>query len=236
MENKQPKTAFILAAGFGTRLKPYTDSLPKALVPYKGKPMIENVISKLADCGYNRILINTHHFYRKIEEYFSQREGNENIILIHEEKILGTGGALKNAERYFEDSDSLLIYNTDVDSNVDLFELEKFYVESKAAALLCVQDRKTSRYLLCDKNNRIIGRTESGNPIIYDKNFLSYDFKRAFCGIHVINPAFVKDFPAANDSYDIIPQYMKLISEGNLIKSFDIRNAAWKDLGRPDNL
>ena len=99
MENKFSKTAFILAAGFGTRLQPYTDSLPKALVPYKGKPMIENVITKLVEYGYNRILINTHHLYRKMEDYFSQRQGNENIILIHEEKILGTGGALKNAER-----------------------------------------------------------------------------------------------------------------------------------------
>lgn len=236
MENKFSKTAFILAAGFGTRLQPYTDSLPKALVPYKGKPMIENVITKLVEYGYNRILINTHHLYRKMEDYFSQRQGNENIILIHEEKILGTGGALKNAERYIEDSDSLLIYNTDVDSNVDLYELEKFYVESKAAALLCVQDRKTSRYLLCDKNNRIIGRTESGNPVIYDKNFNSYVFKKAFCGIHIVNPGIILDFPQINEAYDIIPQYMKMISEGTMVSSFDISVSKWKDLGIPENL
>jgi NDP-sugar pyrophosphorylase family protein len=236
MENKHSKTAFILAAGFGSRLKPFTDTLPKALVPYKGKPMIENVISKLARFGYDRILINTHHFYEKMNEYFTNRPGNENIILIHEEKILGTGGALKNAGKFIDNSAPLLIYNTDVDCDLNLNELEEFFIKTNASAVLCVQDRKTSRYLLCDKNNLIIGRTESDKPVIFAKHLNSYDFKRAFCGIHIINPDIICDFPQINEAYDIIPQYMKLISENKLIISFDISNYKWKDLGIPQNL
>ena len=114
MKNPEVKKAFILAAGLGTRLKPLTENLPKALVPFKGKPMIENVISKLNRAGINDILINTHHRADKMEEYFANRSGNENITLIHEAQILGTGGAIKNAEKHLSDTEAFLVYNTDV--------------------------------------------------------------------------------------------------------------------------
>jgi len=233
--NESEKTAFILAAGFGTRLKPFTDTLPKALVPYKGKPMIENVISKLEYFGYNKIFINTHHFHDKMEKYFSEREGNENITLIHETEILGTGGALKNVLPFLNINSHTLIYNTDVDCEVDLEKLESYFLNKSASAVLCVQERKTSRYLIFDKNKQLIGRTESGIDKLYAAYNGEYQ-KKAFCGIHIISNSIINDFLPENKNFDIIPQYLKLAGEQKSILYYEISDNFWKDLGIPENL
>jgi NDP-sugar pyrophosphorylase family protein len=91
-------TAMILAAGFGTRLKPLTESIPKALVEFNGEPMVYHVIKKLESFGIRKIVLNTHHLAGKINDYFANNSFDAEIILVHEEKILGTGGAIKNAE------------------------------------------------------------------------------------------------------------------------------------------
>lgn len=237
MNNEKITAAFIPAAGFGTRLKPFTDTLPKALVPYKGTPMIENVISVLKKFGVTDFYINTHHFADKMEKYFSDRTASEKITLIHEENILGTGGALKNAEKFLEKNENFYVYNTDVDCDADLNELSSFHLQTKSIASLCVQNRKTSRYLLCDEQNRLIGRTEDGIDKIYAsiKHNITFS-KKAFCGIHVISSKIFKYLKAESESFDIIPQYMKLLNISEEIRVFDISHNKWKDLGIPENL
>ena len=87
----------ILAAGYGKRLMPLTEYTPKALVEYKGKPIIYHVIRKLENSGLRKIIINTHHLANKMNEYFANNSFNSEITLIHETNLLGTGGAIKNA-------------------------------------------------------------------------------------------------------------------------------------------
>lgn len=235
MNNYTIKKALILAAGFGTRLKPLTYNLPKALVPYKGRPMIENVISKLSSYGIDEIVINTHHHADRMEDYFSSRSGNEKITLIHEEEILGTGGALKNAERELIGSESFLVYNTDVDCEVNLEEFIKFHQEKAGIATLCVQERETSRYLICDCAGKLIGRTEGGQKVFYSKTAKEYRLM-AFCGIHILNSGIFSFFPKNESNFDIIPLYMSLLENDRQINYYDISSVYWKDLGTPENL
>jgi len=229
------KKAFILAAGFGTRLKPLTEKLPKALVPYKGRPMIENVISKLISFGIDDIVINTHHHADKMEEYFSSRSGSGNITLLHETEILGTGGALKNAQKELMESENFLVYNTDVDCDLNLDDFCIFHFENKGIATLCVQERRTSRYLICDKAGKLIGRTENGKNVFYSE--VTEEFRlTAFCGIHIMNKDIFSYFPEIELNFDIIPVYMSLVKDSKQIFTYDISGVQWRDLGTPENL
>ncbi|HWA05209.1 MAG TPA: sugar phosphate nucleotidyltransferase [Ignavibacteria bacterium] len=234
--NEHPvKHAFILAAGFGTRLKPLTDDLPKALVPYKGRPMIENVIDKLLSYGIEKIAVNTHHYSDKMKDYFADRCGKPEIEIICEKEILGTGGALKNAELYLSDAEDVLIYNTDVDCEIDLDEFYSFHFASKGIASLCVQTRNTSRYLLCNSNGKLVGRTENGLDVVYASGSSSY-VRKAFCGIHIVNRRLFPFLREKTGNFDIIPEYMRLVSTDKDIFTFDITGVRWKDLGIPQNL
>lgn len=236
MANKKNK-AFILAAGLGTRLKPFTDTLPKALVPYKNKPMIENVIQKLSNAGYKDILINTHHFSDLMKEYFNKRKGDENITLIFENEILGTGGAIKNAEKYLSDSDYFVVYNTDVDCEADLNLISKFHSNNNALATLCVQSRKTSRKLIVDEKGKLLGRTENNQDVIYGEcPNQDESYYKAFCGIHIINSEIFNFFDTYTNPFDIIEFYMFLIKKGILLKTYDLTDIYWRDLGIPQNL
>lgn len=237
MPDKRIISAFILAAGFGTRLKSYTIELPKALVPYKGKPMIENVISKLKAMGITDFYINTHHFAEKMEKYFFERKSDENITLIREKNILGTGGALKNAEEYLNKHHSFIIYNTDVDCEVDMNEFCEFHKKSNSIATLCVQERKTNRYLLCSKKGILVGRTEDKTEKVYSESEKEENFRKmAFCGIHIVNNEIFKHLNNEQEVFDIIPFYMKMLKQGEKISVFDITENMWKDLGVPENL
>ncbi len=231
-------TAFILAAGFGTRLMPLTKNLPKALVSYKGKPMIENVISKLKAFGVTDFYINTHHHADKMVEYFSGRKGDEQITLIHEKEILGTGGALKNAAKFLPQHGNFIIYNTDVDSDAELNELMAFHINKNSLVTLCVQNRETKRYLLFNEEGRLVGKAENGSDKIYieDIGAARKIVKKNFCGIHAVNSRIFSYLESESDSFDVISFYMKMINIGEKIYSIDISEKFWIDLGTPENL
>jgi len=238
MTNNKITCAFILAAGFGTRLKPFTDDLPKALVLYKGKPMIENVITRLKSFGINEFYINTHHFAGKMEEYFSARKGDEQITLIHEKEILGTGGAIKNAAKFLPQKGNFIIYNTDVHSDAEINELMAFHTGKNALVTLCVQNRDTKRYLLFDEEGRLVGKAENGSDKIYieDIGAARKIVRKNFCGIHAVNSRIFSDLKPENESFDVIAFYMKMVNKGEKIYSFDISQKFWKDLGTPNSL
>ena len=217
------KKAMILAAGLGTRLKPLTDTMPKALVEYNGIPMISRVIQKLTSEGINDIVINTHHFSDQIENYFSENYFGVKITLIKEEEILGTGGAVKNAEKYLSEADDFIVYNTDIDSEINIKEMYQHHVNFKAIATLAVQFRQTNRPILIDEDMNFRGRAYNSG----------YEFKKAaFCGIHVINKNIFRYFPDRK-IFDIIDFYCDLISALDLkIKCYNITDIYWRDLGK----
>lgn len=159
----------IFAAGLGTRLKPLTDKMPKALVEVGGKPLLERVILKLRDAGFDHIVVNVHHFANQITDWLEQHDFGISIKTSDEtSELLDTGGGLKKALTLFRTDEPILIHNVDILSNADLKE---FYNDGpvmmnygsgqpfNASATLLVSWRKTKRYLLFDQDMRLVGWT-----------------------------------------------------------------------------
>jgi len=152
----------IFAAGLGSRLKPLTDTMPKAMVPIAGHPMLEHVILKLKAAGFTEIVINIHHFGDQILDFLKVNENFGLTIHISDERdlLLDTGGGVKKARSFFENSDEpFLIHNVDILSDVNLKELYDYHLQSGGVATLLASRRKTSRYLLFDEKKKLCGWT-----------------------------------------------------------------------------
>ena len=196
--------AMIFAAGLGTRLKPLTDRIPKALVSVGGEPLLKRVIFQLKDAGFTRIVVNVHHFSQQIIDYLRENNNFGMDIRISDEsdKLLETGGGIKKAWPLFDQTEPILIHNVDILSNVNL---QKFYQNAPLAARLLVSERKTKRYLLFDDTRRLVGWTniETGEvkspyPGLNPKDYQMY----AFSGIHMVAPSL---FPLMEDEPDKFP-------------------------------
>ena len=194
--------AMIFAAGLGTRLRPLTDTLPKALVPVCGSPLIEHVCRKLQDQGVDEAVVNVHHFADKIQQWLSEQpwicretscktEGKMLVQVSDERKcLLETGGAVLHAREYLEGCGSFLIHNVDILSDLDIRWLET-RVHEEALATLLVSSRKSSRQLLFDPqtmalvgwHNLQTGQVRSPFPGLDPEKCLSL----AFSGIHVMS-------------------------------------------------
>lgn len=156
--------AMIFAAGIGSRLKPITDTLPKALVPISGEPLIKILIDKLKSYGYDDVVINLHHFAQKIRDYV-QAENNFgfNISFSDETDLLrNTGGAIKHATEYLKGNEPFLVHNVDILSNLDLDDFYDYHMSNSISidtplATILVSDRKTTRYFLFDNANNLVG-------------------------------------------------------------------------------
>ena len=175
------KQAMIFAAGLGTRLKPLTDTMPKALVPVAGQPLLWHVIMKLKDAGFGRIVVNVHHFADQIIDYLCANDnfGLDIRISDEREQLLETGGGIKKALPLFDPSEPILIHNVDILSNLDLNALPT------DAPLLVVSERKTKRYLQFNDTMRLIGwkNIETGEVKGCEGHSL------AFSGIHLFHPS-----------------------------------------------
>ena len=155
------KQAMILAAGLGTRLKPLTDTMPKALVPVGGRPLIDIIIGRLREQGYDRFVVNIHHFAQMIIDHVAEQEYAPLVHFSDErEQLLETGGGLKKAAPLFTDDVPILIHNVDILDNVDFGWFSRQHLPDEDAVLL-VSRRKTKRYLLFDNAMRLMGWTNN---------------------------------------------------------------------------
>lgn len=218
----------ILAAGFGTRLKPLTLEMPKALVKYKGIPLIEHVIKKLISAGIDEIVINTHYFSGQVENFFKEHDFGIKVILVYEKEILGTGGGIKNARRYLEDTNSFLVYNADVISDIDISNMYFNHKKNDAFVSLAVNGRDTSRPLLFNENKNLSGYVTNNKT--FSNSGVKAGIKKGFCGIHILSSEIFNLFPA-EEKFDIIPVYSGIAAE-KFITFYDIGDAYWKDLGK----
>ncbi len=229
--------AFILAAGLGTRLKPITNKLPKALVKLNGIPLLEIVIKKLIKYGFNEIIINVHHFANQIIEFLQLNNYFNTTIIISDERdlLLDTGGALKKASCLFNDNLPFLIHNVDVLSNINLRELFEYHTTQNSAVTIAVQKRISTRYFLFDHEKNLCGwkNVKSGETKIVRKP--SGDLSEyAFSGIHIVNPSVFKNFPA-KDVFSIIDFYLALASK-NKITYYEHNENFFFDLGTIESL
>lgn len=256
----QTSQAMIFAAGLGTRLKPITDRMPKALVPVGGQPLLWHVIQKLRAAGFERIVINVHHFADQIIDYI---EANQNFgldIRISDERValLDTGGGIKHALPLFDPSMPILIHNVDILSNVDLAALYQAMLDSQADALLLVSQRQTKRYLLFADDDRLCGWTniETGEvkgplstihhppftihhplfTIHHPLSTIHHPLKQlAFSGIHVLSPSTFSLFEQMPDRFSIIDFYLQYASQC-FFKGKAQENLRLLDVGKLDSL
>jgi len=226
----------IFAAGLGTRLRPLTNHLPKALVRLHNKPLIQLLIEKLIKEGYNEIIINVHHFAESLIDFIQSNQNFGIRIAISDEsgQLLDTGGGLKNASWFFDDNKPFLVHNVDVVSNINLSDVMKYHIKNKAMATLAVRKRSTSRYLYFDDQNRLCAweNIKTGEKIVVVQK--EHITRFAFSGIHVIDPKLLQLLDEEG-SFSIINAYLKQVKEYRII-GYDHTNGLWLDVGNTENL
>ncbi len=228
--------AMIFAAGMGTRLLPLTRHKPKALVEVNGKPLLQHLIERMKRSGINEIIVNVHHHSDQILQFLKSNNNFDIHVAVSDEteKLLDTGGGLKEAAWFFNDGNPFILHNVDVITNLDLGEMFKFHLDSRALATVAVRSRKTSRYLLFDHDMRLGGweNVKTGDAIIVEKGTELNRF--AFSGVHVIDPAFLS-MMSETGRFSIIDVYLRLAGS-HIIKGFLHDNTDWIDVGKAEDL
>ena len=199
--------ALIFAAGLGTRLKPLTDTMPKALVPLAGKPLLQWQVEKLRDAGITDIIVNVHHFPDMIIDTIRRNNGWGCNISISDERdmLLDTGGGLKKAVI----EGPILACNVDILSNIDLRTLVSEY-ERTGVSQLVVSERKTQRYLCFDKRDSLCGWTNIATGELKGKDGRHL----AFSGLQILNGEALRLLrQIQEDKFSLIDFYLHLCEQ-----------------------
>ncbi len=208
----------ILAAGLGTRLRPITDTIPKALVEINGKTLLEHSIDHLKLFGVKEIIVNVHHFPDQIISFLKKKKNFGLAIEVSDERdqLLDTGGGFKKASPFFEGGEPFVIRNVDVLSNMDLGAMLSFHKKHKPVATLAVRNRETSRYMLFNERWELIGWT---NVSTGEKKLSRKEYKRmyplAFSGIQVLDPSIIP-LITEEGRFSLIAMYLRLCRENRI--------------------
>jgi len=225
----------IFAAGLGTRLKPLTDSIPKALLPIGGKPLLEHIILKLKAAGFNEIIVNIHHFPELILDFLKSNNNFDIRIEVSDERdsLLDTGGGIMNARWFFDDGKPFLVHNVDILSNLDVRKLYDEHINTGSMATLVVSKRDTFRYLLFDTDKRLCGwineKTGETKPTRFDD--ISGFNKLAFAGIQVLSPSIFELMDKSKPVFPVMDFYLS-IARGQIIKGFTPVDFQMMDVGK----
>ncbi len=236
--------AFIPAAGLGTRLRPFTLTNPKALVPVGGVPMLERVILRLKSQGFDDFVINLHHFGDKIEEFVKAKDSFGVRIRFSDERsgLLDTGGGILRAAHFFnESSEPFLIHNVDILSDADACSLMERHIASGVASTLLVSDRDSSRKLMFDEQMNLRGwhnlKEDIFKPASVSDNH--EDLKEyGFSGIHIMSPDQIfeeMERQGRTGKFSIIDFYLEAIGKIPVI-GFEHRDLHLIDIGKPETL
>ena len=229
----------ILAAGLGTRLQPYTHTIPKALFPVGGKPLLDIAINNLIAAGCEALVINTHHLHERIQEFILQRSDAIEVHTRHEPIILGTGGAIKNVEDFWDDR-SFMVINADVFSTIDLKQIYAFHRAHEHPITLALYDEPAINTVSLDADGFVTGFGDD-----QDAHSLTPAAKAApaaeaapaaqltFTGIQVLDPEILDYIPAGIFSSSI-DAFKKMMAAGKRVRAFVPPKAYWNDIGTPE--
>lgn len=231
----------VLAAGLGTRLRPLTDTKPKALVEISGRTLLEIVLARLQAFGVREVIVNVHHFADRVVDYLKANQNfGMRVEVSREDVLLDTGGGLKKAAWFFlqgpgDAGEPFLLHNVDVISTIDFARMMQSHREKGALATLAVQDRKTSRYLLFDPQLELCGRQagRDGKPELVRPS--SEVQPLAFCGVHIISTRLLPMIEQQG-VFSIIDTYLNLAARQEKIMAFRADEYYWRDLGKPEDL
>lgn len=231
--------AMILAAGLGTRLKPLTDRIPKALVDVGGLSMLERIARNLIGAGADHLIINLHHHAELIRSFVESRNGfGVDVSFSHEvDTVLDTGGGLKFAAPHFRRDADFMLHNVDVLSEANLRAMYLDHTEHGALATLAVRETDADRYLLVTEMGEFCG---FGSIASGDRRCNEFADRGAlrrvdFCGIHVLSPrifALMKETGA----FSIIFAYFRLVDAGYSVRTTDVGKAPCLDVGTHEGL
>lgn len=254
----------IFAAGLGTRLKPFTDRHPKALVEVGGKPMLAHVIERMKLAGIRQIVVNVHHFADQIVDFIARNRNFDIEIIISDEthRLLDTGGGLLKAETYLRDADAILVHNADVMTNLNLQRLIDYHLVCRPTATLSVSFRNSSRLLYFDVDNRLQGwqNLNTGETQPGGFEILPQYRGLAFSGVQVVSPlifpklreyaagltavcdhdtdeAIISETFRRNEvAFSITPFYLSICREYAILGNVMPEETKWFDVGRPESL
>lgn len=233
--------AFVLAAGLGTRLRPLTDHLPKALVEVAGEPLLCRTIRTLRNAGAADITVNVHHHAAQVVRYLSEHDFGLPVRVSDESDLLrDTGGGLRHAYPAGTDDD-VLVHNVDILSNADFAALRRAHTEYRAAATLLVSDRPSSRRLLFSTDSacpRLLGWTDTRTGEVRSPH-ASLDpaacRSLAFAGIHLIAPGLFPLMKPWPEIFSIIDFYLEACAD-HLILGHEQPDLRLLDVGKVDTL
>lgn len=228
--------AMILAAGLGTRLKPWTDKHPKALALVNGKSLLQRNIEYLQKFGIREIIVNVHHFANQIIEAIEENNGWGSSISISDEtdKVLETGGGLKKAIGYFKDEEDFLVINADILTDMNLNALIELYKKESPIATLAVSERASSRYFLFNHQNELCGwknvKTNEEKIIRQETDLNSL----AFSGIQILNKN-IFNFLLAAEKFSLVDVYLQACKIEKIL-GFNHTGSLVLDVGKPESI
>lgn len=212
--------AMILAAGFGTRLRPFSLLRPKPLFPILGRPLLALTLERLRQAGFLEIVVNAHHLGGQIGQFLA---GEPGVWVQQEAEVLGTGGGLRRARARFG-SAPVLVTNGDIYHELDLARVYAEHCRSGAAVTMVMHD--------CPRFNRV--------PVAADGQVLGFAPGEggagarllAFTGIHVLDPAVLELIPPGI-FYNIIDGYRQALGRGLAVRAWVAADPGWWDMGTP---
>jgi NDP-sugar pyrophosphorylase family protein/tRNA A-37 threonylcarbamoyl transferase component Bud32 len=232
--------ALILAAGLGTRLRPYSENTPKPLFTIANRPLLHIMISNLIDSGCKAIIVNTHHLHQKIDAYLARKKYPVPVTTRHEPDILGTGGAIKNVADFW-DNTPFMVINSDIVTDIDFKNVYEFHLNHRHPATMVLCNDPEFNTVALNKDGFIQGFDEC-SPIIVPPDSTTKDLqpfgleeyqRLTFTGIQVLNPDLLELIPD-NVFFSIIDGYKKLLSQNKKICAYIAKDRYWKDLGTPE--
>lgn len=217
--------AMIFAAGLGTRLRPITDTVPKAMVEVGNQPMLKIVLDRCHQAGITEVVVNVHYLPKVITDFLKtyKSPGMQVFISDESDEILETGGGLMKAKDYFSDGQPFLVANADVLTNIDIKLFFQAHHKHGGIATLAVRDRNTSRKLLFGQDGRLKGRAngEEGNEL-------------AFSGYHIISPEIFKHITRTG-KFSITDWYIDICQQES-IYAYPHQDDIWIDIGTVEKL
>ncbi|MCX5789471.1 MAG: nucleotidyltransferase family protein [Elusimicrobia bacterium] len=220
--------AMVLAAGVGSRLRPLTDSTPKALLEVGGVTLLERAVRALAGAGADGVIVNTFHLADRVEAFLRSKDFGVPVKVSREDALLDTGGGIAKAAWFLDDGEPFLVRNVDILSELDLRAFYKAHAESGALATLAVRERPSKRRLLFAADGRLLGREgESEAP--------PAGLALAFDGIHALSPEIFRKLPLRG-AFSMTAAYLRLAASGETIRAYRADASRWEEVGTPERL